>query len=605
MSATLLDIARKYSKPLDEVRRALPRVGFDTRNISAVAAIPQDIEQKLEALWLSEIKAAAPPPPESRPAKKPVIGGAEITSRKRRQIARPPRPLPPKQGEFPAPAVPPTSGAVFDGVSLAERYAFLDDCPDHLLGDVIASPVGDLHERVAGVVAWRKALLEGRLPPQGEWPPEAIDAPVRRALEALGLARFCRDQPELVDEVVRNILAAWNRQFLQYESELAEVFRELRKTEILARRKMRRGARSPKFTDAELRAIAARRASGRARPDDAELLSAWKERVRVWGEVADIFGDLGALLGRGWDLSQGVLRQTGWLEVVKVSRMLKQLPQLRDIIRTLGRLQAGRDGESVSEKVMNPVRRLEEELREVRAPLVPTEARGVERSGDIGRMLPAEAAMLGHPKMKTLWHARRAERALLSYHYEGLDWERRLVEKESMEEGEKKVPRPERGPIVLAVDTSGSMQGPPEIVAKAVALEAMRVAHAEKRRCFVYAWSAGAAPAEHELSLDPEGVGKLIEFLGFSFHGGSDPVPVVSRVLDKLRESEWKRADVLVVSDGEWPVGNDLPARIAESRERGTRFHGVQVGASGKSGLHEICDPVHLFGNWNELAEGR
>lgn len=497
------------------------------------------------------------------------------------------------------------SGKGIDGASLSTRYAFVNDCPDHLLDDVIASPVGDLRERVAGVLAWRNALLEGGIPPKSKWPPEAIDAPVRQALENLGLARYCRGQPELVDAVVRDILAAWSRQFFAHESELAEVFRELRKTEVLARRKSPRNARPIKSTAAELRAVAESKASARARPDDAALVESWGERVRIWGEVADIFGDLGALLGRGWDLSQGVLRQTGWLEVVKISEMLKRLPQLRDIIRTLGRLQTGVDGESVSEKVMNPVRRLEEELREVRAPLVPTEARGVARSGDIGRMLPVEAAALGHPKMKMLWHARRAERALLSYHYEGLDWERRQVEKESMEDGEKKSPRPERGPIVLAVDTSGSMHGVPEIVAKAVALEAMRTAHAENRRCLVYAWSGPGDIMEHELSLDAEGVGKLIEFLGFSFHGGSDPAGVFRRILERLRESAWSRADVLAVSDGEWPVDNDLPGQITEARKGGNRFHGVQVGADGKSGLSEVCEVVHMFGDWNALADGR
>lgn len=492
----------------------------------------------------------------------------------------------------------------FDGTSLSTHYAFLDDCPDHLINDVIASPVGDLRARVKGVVAWQKALTEGRIPTRndcGNWPPQEVDTPVRNILENLGLARFCRGQPELVDTVIRDILVAWKRQFLQYESELAEVFRKLRKMEVLARRKASIKARPKRSTKAELRIDAAKKIAEQGRPDDAELASAWGERVRVWSEVADIFSDLGTLLGRGWDLSQSVLSHTGWMDVVKISKMLKQLSQLHDIIRALGRLQMGQDGESVSEKVMNKIRRLEEELHEVRTPLVPTETRGIERSGNIGRMLPIEAAMLGYPKTKMLWHARRAERALLSYRYEGLDIERHWVEKESMEEGERKIPRPERGPIIVAVDTSGSMHGTPEIVAKAVVLEAMRTAHAEKRRCFVYAWSGPNNIMEHELSIDTDGIGKLIEFLGFSFHGGTDPTGVFRRILERLQGSEWSRADVLVVSDGEWPASN-LSAKVAEARKKETRFHGIQIGSSGTSGLHEVCDPVHLFSNWDKLG---
>ena len=88
MSATLQEIARKYKKSPEEVRRALPLVGHNARNIGAVATIPDDIEQKLEAFWIAESESVDSGT-EKRPAKKRVIAGAEVVSRKRRQFTRP------------------------------------------------------------------------------------------------------------------------------------------------------------------------------------------------------------------------------------------------------------------------------------------------------------------------------------------------------------------------------------------------------------------------------------------------------------------------------------------------------------------------------------
>lgn len=71
------------------------------------------------------------------------------------------------------------------------------------------------------------------------------------------------------------------------------------------------------------------------------------------------------------------------------------------------------------------------ETREIRTPLGPHETHGVDRSGEISRI---EASMLGHPKLRMHWHARRAERALLTYRIEGVETERILTERESSEE---------------------------------------------------------------------------------------------------------------------------------------------------------------------------
>lgn len=498
--------------------------------------------------------------------------------------------------------------AAFDAASLEHGYAFLDDCPENLLDDIVTLPIGTLAERVSGVRRWHDALLAGRLPPDDSWPPAEIGAPVRQALADLGLTRFCKGQPELVDGLMKQILGAFMRQSDLLQSEVAARLHELealerkRITQEKAQARRKKRPARPLVLDPQtlqrLREQAMQEAAQQAFGADGDLMTAWGERVRMWAEIADVFGDLGEMMGRGWDMSCGVLRQTGWLDVLRLRKLIEQLPQLREIVRALGRLQLAQGEESIAEKILVPVRRVEEERREVRTPLIPAEMRGLERSGEITRMLPVEALMLGHPKLRMLWRARRSERALLTYRIEGIEIEPVQVEREGHEEIDGKRPRPERGPIFAVVDTSGSMQGLPEQVAKALVLEALRTAHAEKRRCFLYAYSGPGQVLEHELDLSANGIAQLLAFLGLSFGGGNDEAGMMTKVIARLKEEDWKKADVVFVSDGEWPVSASLVAAVKGAREDGTRFHGVQIGNRGQTGLHAVCDPVHVFQDW-------
>jgi len=497
----------------------------------------------------------------------------------------------------------------FNATSLERQFAFLDDCPEILLADLVTLPVGTLAERVAGIRQWRKALLAGNLPTLDTWPPDEVAKPARKALAELGLIRFCKDQQELVDALLIDILASFVHQAEVLRSEVANKLLELERLKRLRlseqeeerAHKEKRSARKV-LVDVEtlqrLRERAEREVNSQDRPADLSIVRAWAERARAWNKIAEVFGDLGEMMGRGWDLSIGILRHTGWLNLLNLHKQIETLPQIREIVRALGRLHDSENNTSVAEKIFVPTLRVEEELREVRTPLVPAETRGVERSGELTRMLPVEASLLGHSKLRMLWHARRAERALLTYRVEGVETEREWVERQVPEESDGQRPRPERGPILAVIDTSGSMHGLPEQVAKAIILEAMRVAHSEKRKCYLFAYSGPRQIMEQELDLSPEGIGRLLAFLGFSFGGGNDEIGVMMRVTARLQENEWKKADVVFVSDGEWPSSSRLVEMVNEAKENGTRFHGVQIGNRGKTGLHAICEPVHVFQDW-------
>jgi uncharacterized protein with von Willebrand factor type A (vWA) domain len=514
------------------------------------------------------------------------------------------------------------TATAFDATALESSYAFLDALPETLYVPVVASPAGTLSQRVAGVLTWREALLSGQMPDASvKWPENPMRGALLHELSDLQIARFCRDQPDLVDELLLDILKAADDFSHFLPQRQRELFEELKLLEEERRKppqeqpvsadenvdpppKPEKIKRLPAEVTRKLQSEANRRAGEEGISKSiATLRGNWSDRSRVWSEIWDVFGDMGELLGRGRDLARSVLRHHGWQEIARLRKLLESCKELTELIRTLGRLQERTDEKapSVMERIFVPIRRAVDEWREVQTEFAPHEVHGLTLSDDISRMIPAEAVTLGHPVLKYLWHARRIEHALLTYRVQGVMAERVSSESDVITEVERPIPKPksERGPIIVCLDTSGSMQGAPEIVAKAVVLEALRVAHAEKRACFLYSFSGPSSVAELELKLTDEGVAGLLDFLACSFHGGTDVAEPLQRAVRRLHESAWQRADVVLVSDGEFPVPAETSALIRSAgKELGLRTHGILVGSGFSGAMQALCNPVHRFTDW-------
>ncbi len=145
----------------------------------------------------------------------------------------------------------------------------------------------------------------------------------------------------------------------------------------------------------------------------------WQERCGMMDELTAMFGDYGDLVkNTRWDMMRGLLRSGGWQEMVRARRLLEALPELARIVRQLGRARVTDEPDASN---ASDVRIMEEHLtmrqveRIVQVPDYPGETLGVRRSGRVARMLPAEAMLLLHPRLRLVWHARHAERTLLSY----------------------------------------------------------------------------------------------------------------------------------------------------------------------------------------------
>jgi uncharacterized protein with von Willebrand factor type A (vWA) domain len=533
---------------------------------------------------------------------------------------------------------------IFEANSLERNYRFLDELPESLYPVVVTHTQGLLPQRVQGIMAWRKALLAGYLPNDKpiDWPNQPALGKILSVLGQLDIARFCQQQAELTDHLLLEICEAVSQfetiqseQFNKHFEELKQL-EEQRKREHIRQNNLRKQSASQKSvkdfkqlkvlsddqlneqqSDTPISPIVldtetleqlqkeALRLAGENAADltTEQFLQDWQERARVWHELAQVFGELAGLLGRGWDLSQGLLKSQGWLEMVRLRQLLEQIPQLKKLIRTLGKMQISTAEESmpVMEQLFEPVKRLFEEIKDIQTPLAPMETRGITRSDDISRMLPSELVFLGHPQLKMLWHARRAEKALLTYRVEGVLSEHVITEKEVLESQQQpgKKERLERGPIIVCLDTSGSMHGTPEMVAKALTLEAMRVAHKEKRACYLYAFSGPQQIIEHQLELTEQGLTEFMAFLIQSFHGGTDIQAPLEKAVAKLATEEWKRADIMIVTDGEFSVPSNIVEMIHKAKEKDKlRVHGVLVGSFHSSAIEKLCNPVHRFSDW-------
>jgi uncharacterized protein with von Willebrand factor type A (vWA) domain len=461
-----------------------------------------------------------------------------------------------------------------------------------------------------------------RAPPAGEeepFPEEPFRGEFLEALRGMEMARLLRRRPELVDLLLGNMLELL-RPFEEAlsEQELTEQAgeEEDNSLSVLAGEPGAPAEEDDEEGSAEeVGAAEDENAPEEASnaPEDAALEAAREAAEQLvqefeeqWAPAVDALDAMDELLGEpegfdaeDFDVREGVWRNKGWAEVADLTRRLGNLRGLRDLIRSLGRGSGRgpmREAPAEEEVAGNPPGL-------VRSELVPEETSGVTLGGDVSRMLPAEALGLAsrRPALKRLWHSRWAERRLVSY--ERVGW----LEEDSrvLDELEYR-PAGELGPIILCLDTSGSMAGPRETVAKATALECLRAAHLQGRPCYLYAFSGPEEVQELELGTDPGAMSRLLDFLASSFDGGTDVDKPLELSLQRLEENTWARADVLMVTDGEIPgAGRSIREALEDAQERlGLRVHALVVGDHKTPAIEELCSDIHLFDEW-EAAEGR
>ena len=276
---------------------------------------------------------------------------------------------------------------------------------------------------------------------------------------------------------------------------------------------------------------------------------------------------------------------------------LKRVP-LGDRLRLLKALSAeemGRLIDLVGKMRFLARQKAREKVRERR-----DEVHSVELSGDLSRVLPSELALIASPQEeRSLAALGRLARG------ESLSWELRGKEKEK------------KGPLIALVDCSGSMDDPfgggssasptASPTASPSAHNKMEWATAVALGLVDLAAGRGGAPKRasavlffnaqvvHEERFAPgeRDARKLLGVATVRAGGGTDYVPAIARALEIAAESEYRGADLVLVTDELCRVGDRfLGGFLAEKARLKLRLLSVVIGSATSGELGRYSDRV-------------
>ena len=278
-----------------------------------------------------------------------------------------------------------------------------------------------------------------------------------------------------------------------------------------------------------------------------EALGSAESAVHRVLATEDEVARLSPWLGVGWHRDGSALVDAVHEGLGALAELLERRPDLVRIADALGSLEATeRAGRGVE--------------RGGRSGVV-----GVQTSGDIAQALASDLALLGDPETEDLFLARWFEYQLLELQHSGELHGPPVAERRA-------------GPIIACVDTSGSMIGAPEELAKAATLAVVRRALRAGRRALVVLF--GGKGSLETIALDPgrADAAKLFRFLFASFHGGTDFDGAILHALGlRARAPGFQRADILLVTDAIGRVNPATRERLGAERQRGLRVAILEV----------------------------
>lgn len=295
-----------------------------------------------------------------------------------------------------------------------------------------------------------------------------------------------------------------------------------------------------------------------------EFISEMEENLELFDMLALLFP------GRNWSYSVKELKKEPFYLQLKLLRnysaFFEKSPDLKKIIDFIGR------------------REFDPPDNQIRlSPFGKNRIQTVRFSDSINNLLPMEAAKLLNPSLKRKFYADMLEGKLLSYQLLGKHYA-----------GPPRI-KP-RGPMIVLVDTSGSMHGAPQTLAKAAVMAMAKKMLLQHRDMKVILFASTSQHLEIELTSKKKMAERFLNFLIYTFGGGTDFNTALASGLKALKEKDFHGADLLFITDGKSEISDELVlARWEEAKKKyNAKIYSLIVGDTGESGLSGISDYTYF-----------
>lgn len=293
------------------------------------------------------------------------------------------------------------------------------------------------------------------------------------------------------------------------------------------------------------------------------------KRIEELKYLQEVLKPFTSELGRIWDMSKGNWQRGNFETLKHYADLLKKDTSLKDLAEMLGRMRHAEkryEEEIFSSIVIKPEWKVEHASK--------SDLIGVRESDDLSSLLPSETALLADDTMQAVFFKKFVEKKLQTFEYQAKFLS---FKKEEIQDKRQQEINEAKGPFIICVDTSGSMHGTPETVAKTLCFAILKIAVRESRKCYLISFSTGLQTLE--LSDLRNSLDKIMDFLSMSFHGGTDAAPAMQEALRLLTTNDYKKADIVVASDFVMPAFDSHTKQlIGKAKENKTKFHSIVIG---------------------------
>lgn len=195
-------------------------------------------------------------------------------------------------------------------------------------------------------------------------------------------------------------------------------------------------------------------------------------------------------------------------------------------------------------------------------------------SNDITRAFPVELALAGSNEGKLLFALKYSQKTLLTKDYNA---HRKDIGK---------------GPIIMYVDTSGSMGGEPEVWSKAISFVISEEALKENREVQIYLFDTRIEQGVI-LKGNRKTNKELLDFVGtWHLGGGTSFNSVISHAVELTKTQD--RSDILLITDGYSDVRDSNMRALRSLKQRtGAMWSTICIGTHVPDIVHEFSDEAY------------